>query len=66
MGASVETQFPPLAEGFRAAVHPTDKWLLVCVCILVFTKVLWKCKNFAAELAREGLLAAVNVVVALE
>jgi hypothetical protein len=66
VGASVETQFPSLAEWFRAAVHPTDKGLLVCVSILVFTEVLWKCKNFATKLAREGLLAAVNVVVPLK
>lgn len=66
MSSPVETQFTTLTEGFCAAINPTYEWLLICVSILVFTKVLWKRKNFAAELTWEGLLTTVNVVVPLE
>ena len=66
MCAAVETQFPSLAEGFSTSIHTANEWLLVRMCILMFTKVLRESKHFAAILTRECLLSTVNIVVALE
>jgi hypothetical protein len=66
VSAAVKTQLASLAEGLGAAIHTANKGLLVRVRVLVFTKVLWKRKNFAAELTRECLLSTVDVIVPLQ
>ena len=66
MGASVQGEFPALAERLQAAVHSADERLLVRMRVLVFSKILREREHFVTILAGKCLLSAVDIVVALQ
>ena len=66
MSPSVKGQLPTLSKRLGAAIDSTDKRLLVCVSILMFSKVLRESECFLTELTLEGLLSAMNVIVSLK
>jgi len=63
MSTPVQRQFTSLSKRFKASVYTANKWLLVCMCVLMFPEILRQCKHFSAVLTWEGLLPAMDVVV---
>ncbi len=62
----VERKFPSLPKALLAPINPTNKWLLQCVCELMFLQILGKGKPFWAELALVGLKFCVYKAMPLE